>query len=179
MTCRICLEPDNLISICGCKGTSEFVHRECILHWIKIKKNKTCELCQQYLQIEEPKPALKIEPYIINTIWLLFGYFISCLHGLLLWRHVKSYKGEFFSVVLLSLLTNVIIGVMYVYSFWCTYLLKRIAIATWSLCFLIFSVTCMKVNHTSFCIDVVIDYTITSICFIILIIITIIKQYNI
>ena len=68
MTCRICLEPDNLISICGCKGTSEFVHRECILHWIKIKKNKTCELCQQYLQIEEPKPALKIEPYIINTI---------------------------------------------------------------------------------------------------------------
>ena len=30
MACRICLEPDNLISVCGCSGTMKFVHKECI-----------------------------------------------------------------------------------------------------------------------------------------------------
>lgn len=61
--CRICLEessnlePSNfLIHPCGCKGTAEFVHSECLIKWIKKstwRKSKgkdenfiLCEMCK-------------------------------------------------------------------------------------------------------------------------------------
>ena len=45
MTCRICLEDYETISVCQCKGTQGFVHEECIQKWIDISKNDYCELC--------------------------------------------------------------------------------------------------------------------------------------
>ena len=50
--CRICLdsneEDDNkLISICNCKGSLEYIHRDCAIKWIKERNgNYTCELCK-------------------------------------------------------------------------------------------------------------------------------------
>lgn len=50
--CRICLESHgNLISVCACKGTCEFVHEECIVEWIQQfpeehEKYKNCEICK-------------------------------------------------------------------------------------------------------------------------------------
>ena len=36
--CRICYESsEKLISICGCTGTIQYVHEECILNWITRK----------------------------------------------------------------------------------------------------------------------------------------------
>ncbi|KAI3930634.1 hypothetical protein MKX01_037080 [Papaver californicum] len=37
--CRICLETDgrDIIAPCKCKGTSKFVHRECLDHWRAVK----------------------------------------------------------------------------------------------------------------------------------------------
>lgn len=49
--CRICLETDNLndfISPCKCKGTSKFVHRECIMKWINTNlDNDNSKFCNQ------------------------------------------------------------------------------------------------------------------------------------
>lgn len=45
MACRICLEPDDLISVCACRGTQGFVHRDCVQRWIDMKGNDCCELC--------------------------------------------------------------------------------------------------------------------------------------
>jgi len=44
-TCRICYEPGNLEDICECRGSLQFVHRECIHHWIEVSNRRTCELC--------------------------------------------------------------------------------------------------------------------------------------
>ncbi|MBA0635312.1 hypothetical protein Godav_026117, partial [Gossypium davidsonii] len=37
--CRICLETDgrDFIAPCKCKGTSKYVHRECLDHWRAVK----------------------------------------------------------------------------------------------------------------------------------------------
>lgn len=52
--CRICYEceGDNLLSPCGCKGTMEFAHKDCILEWI-IERNgeRVCEICKQQYDI--------------------------------------------------------------------------------------------------------------------------------
>ena len=45
MTCRICLEPNDLISVCNCDGTSKWVHEECIKKWVSIRRRDTCEIC--------------------------------------------------------------------------------------------------------------------------------------
>lgn len=47
MICRICLEPDELVSVCACRGTQGFVHKKCIQQWVDLKPSKTCELCLQ------------------------------------------------------------------------------------------------------------------------------------
>lgn len=43
--CRICYEPGNLISVCKCAGTIEYVHFECLAKWIAVSGRTTCELC--------------------------------------------------------------------------------------------------------------------------------------
>ncbi|KAG8092164.1 hypothetical protein GUJ93_ZPchr0012g19316 [Zizania palustris] len=37
--CRICLETDgrDFIAPCRCKGTSKYVHRDCLDHWRAVK----------------------------------------------------------------------------------------------------------------------------------------------
>ena len=62
MTCRICLEPDNLVSVCACRGTQGLVHQECVQRWVDLKPSKTCELCLQpydpvYVQVPEELDA--------------------------------------------------------------------------------------------------------------------------
>lgn len=47
MTCRICLEPDDLVSVCACRGTQGLVHKECVQRWVDLKQIRTCELCMQ------------------------------------------------------------------------------------------------------------------------------------
>lgn len=50
--CRICLESDeigNLISPCNCRGSSQWVHTECLNEWrntnINTRSNRQCEIC--------------------------------------------------------------------------------------------------------------------------------------
>ncbi|RWV97418.1 hypothetical protein GW17_00039793 [Ensete ventricosum] len=42
--CRICLETDgrDFIAPCKCKGTSKYVHRECLDHWRAVKVSVYC-----------------------------------------------------------------------------------------------------------------------------------------
>jgi len=62
--CRICLdsseEEDNkLLSICECKGSIKYIHRKCVMKWIKERNGNTrCELCKT----KYDKEKLKINP---------------------------------------------------------------------------------------------------------------------
>ena len=61
MTCRICLDEDNLenlIQPCDCTGTAAYVHEECLLNWLKVSKRTDCEICKfEYdtVEVEEKK----------------------------------------------------------------------------------------------------------------------------
>ena len=53
--CRICYEPDNLVSVCKCTGTVEYVHLECLQKWISVSGATHCELCgSEYTVFIEP-----------------------------------------------------------------------------------------------------------------------------
>lgn len=76
--CRICLEEDeeNLISPCDCKGSCEFVHKECLMEWISQDDRTECEICKsefKYTMVEENKQQQII--YATNFIlWVIIGY---------------------------------------------------------------------------------------------------------
>lgn len=47
MECRICLKSDELCqNFCNCKGTIQWIHRECLIRWIITSKNTSCEICK-------------------------------------------------------------------------------------------------------------------------------------
>ncbi len=50
-TCRICYDDDpkkTLISPCQCSGTMQYVHRECLLEWLKNSpRSHRCEICHE------------------------------------------------------------------------------------------------------------------------------------
>ncbi|OAY71133.1 hypothetical protein ACMD2_25411 [Ananas comosus] len=57
--CRICLETDgrDFIAPCKCKGTSKYVHRECLDHWRSVKEGfafSHCTTCKApyYLRVQ-------------------------------------------------------------------------------------------------------------------------------
>jgi len=54
--CRICLEQDGeLIAPCGCQGTLQYVHRDCVTRWAFESASLRCELCRQPYDLRETK----------------------------------------------------------------------------------------------------------------------------
>ena len=84
MTCRICYEPDKLISVCNCKGTTVGVHVECIQKWINISKHVKCEICHglyKYPGLTFPKSDEQLRTEKVTFISLILGM----IHGITLW----------------------------------------------------------------------------------------------
>ena len=68
--CRICLEADevaNLITPCNCRGSSQWVHQECLNRWrntnINSNSGRQCEICLFNYIINNDEPR---ETFIIN-----------------------------------------------------------------------------------------------------------------
>ncbi|CAK9216813.1 unnamed protein product [Sphagnum troendelagicum] len=85
--CRICLESesltpgDELIAPCMCKGTHQFVHRDCLDHWRSVKEGfafSHCTTCkaQFHLRLELPEDyswrQLKFKFFVTRDIFLVF-----------------------------------------------------------------------------------------------------------
>lgn len=72
MTCRICYEPDNLVSVCKCNGSVKWVHVECIQKWIDISQRRYCELCHEPFEhgLLKLPPAFNV--YYVETVALGF-----------------------------------------------------------------------------------------------------------
>ena len=84
--CRICLdsseENDNkLLSICECKGSIKYIHKECAMKWIKERNGNTrCELCKT----KYDKEKLKINPIEKFKILLFYKERLSLILGIIL-----------------------------------------------------------------------------------------------
>lgn len=49
MACRICLEDDDsgeLLTVCDCSGSCQYVHQQCLQKWIDVSHQTHCEICQ-------------------------------------------------------------------------------------------------------------------------------------
>ena len=139
--CRICLDSDNqdnLISPCRCKGTSEFVHKECIMNWINIndsenvENTKRCNQCTYQYKFKNYQIKNKylnflcittlknrFISFLFNFLILLFFSLINYISGIynLIEKnfYIISYFKEF-GIVLSSALSYSIIGIFILYN---------------------------------------------------------------
>ncbi|KAL9229717.1 hypothetical protein vseg_005153 [Gypsophila vaccaria] len=81
--CRICLETDgrDFIAPCKCKGTSKYVHRECLDQWRSVKEGfafSHCTTCKApyYLRVHAPANrkwrTLKFRFFVTRDILFIF-----------------------------------------------------------------------------------------------------------
>ncbi|MCD7447359.1 hypothetical protein HAX54_027836 [Datura stramonium] len=80
--CRICLESDGMdfIAPCKCKGTSKYVHRECLDQWRAVKEGfafSHCTTCKApfYLRVTDLQRkwrTLKFRFFVITDIFFIF-----------------------------------------------------------------------------------------------------------
>jgi hypothetical protein len=74
-TCRICLEPGELLQPCDCK--TSYVHKECLLKWLNTSRRTNCEVCLFEYNIKLNKPPLLLFSYdpILNRNIIILGIF--------------------------------------------------------------------------------------------------------
>ncbi|KAL6223002.1 hypothetical protein ACLB2K_006392 [Fragaria x ananassa] len=81
--CRICLESDgrDFIAPCKCKGTSKYVHRECLDHWRAVKEGFAfahCTTCKAPYHLRVHQAAdrkwrtLKFRFFVTRDIIFIF-----------------------------------------------------------------------------------------------------------
>jgi E3 ubiquitin-protein ligase DOA10 len=57
MECRICLEDNDqytMVRPCACRGTAEWIHRECLLRYLEVYPTGVCHVCKQSMFHQEP-----------------------------------------------------------------------------------------------------------------------------
>lgn len=78
--CRICLEEQNenndLINPCECKGCIKYMHKSCLLSWIRKTKKLNCEICMS--RYRNLKVVTTYQPTFLDFIsrepqWILIG----------------------------------------------------------------------------------------------------------
>jgi len=57
MQCRICFEEGgDLLTPCRCRGTSAYIHRDCLLEYIRHYPDRICRVCQcPFLHVTDPR----------------------------------------------------------------------------------------------------------------------------
>jgi hypothetical protein len=83
--CRFCLDSQNaadnpLRSPCECKGSSQYVHRDCLQQWrnttVVDKYRRVCQLCHAPFEAEYRWP---VEPFSVGSAILTYEYSSSML----------------------------------------------------------------------------------------------------
>ena len=113
MSCRICYEDTNLISVCGCEGTHKYIHLHCVQQWVNISHKNECELCQQPFKHNDLKFIVRTPPPRDHSI-LFFVGLLGMIHGTITWLSLfeKHAIGLFFLETLIcQLILNVIVYV--------------------------------------------------------------------
>lgn len=104
--CKICLEThsdhemDFLISPCNCKGSMQYVHRECLRRWRYFKRNQklinSCDQCtHEYEVVDEFIPRGNLVSFLSIVFLILSIYSIHYIIHTLLEAYVYTYKVYF------------------------------------------------------------------------------------
>ncbi len=84
LTCRICYEPDNLISVCKCNGTAAGVHFDCIQKWILISRRTQCEICHEVYRYHKLRFVKSLDELRIKKA-VIITFLLGMVHGITLW----------------------------------------------------------------------------------------------
>ena len=79
---ELCLEEsDDLICVCGCKGTAQYVHKECIEQWINRfpvnhPNHNKCQICNQNYNFDLIGEVRFNHCYERNVLTFIYIFFI-------------------------------------------------------------------------------------------------------
>lgn len=80
-TCRICLDESanryDFIAPCNCKGSAQFVHRECLDKWRSAREDKAFSKCTECLREYKLISRVKCDGSSKNTRRLRYCYYIT------------------------------------------------------------------------------------------------------
>lgn len=69
MQCRICFEPNRLISPCLCRGSVGYIHKECLEKEIEHTGNPRCSICKfPYFEIKKTRIRKGLEFITISIV---------------------------------------------------------------------------------------------------------------
>lgn len=94
--CRYCYETNgNFISICKCKGSIKWVHRNCAERWITLKQDTKCPICFSEQQVQ------LIRRNLFDYIWDIMNIEMLKIHleiflRILLFIVIYTFAIEFF-----------------------------------------------------------------------------------
>ena len=117
--CRVCFEDeadaDKLITPCRCKGSSKFIHRECLKTWLMSQMRERlearCEVCKYLFNVEikeikkcDPRTSIKTNPHFICyfcTLLLIIAILVVILMMIIQKKYVDPKKnvGYFIGVL--------------------------------------------------------------------------------
>ena len=92
-TCRICFEEEEasaLLSPCACAGTSQYVHSECLLLWIRTSRRIRCEVCKRPFRLPEELP-LHVDALLYRLVSNPFLHIFAQYLFVVFLRPVKTY----------------------------------------------------------------------------------------
>ena len=92
-TCRICFDEEEasaLLSPCACAGSSQYVHSECLLLWIRTSRRIRCEVCKVPFRLPEELP-LHVDTLVHRLVSNPFLHIFAQYLIVVLLRPVKTY----------------------------------------------------------------------------------------
>ena len=105
--CRICLEEDDkkYISPCLCKGSSKYIHIECLNQWRNmnihnIEKKNSCEICKYKFKFKNNVTINYLKYKIFNKYYLIRLLFLWFFSMVIIWFEVNT---DFFLIRTLTL----------------------------------------------------------------------------
>ena len=88
-TCRLCFDDgvpgETLCSPCNCRGSSEHIHKACLLQWINVSGRTSCEICKTDFPLRmdvkerECLPSSCAHRLIVNPFFHIGIQYLSCV----------------------------------------------------------------------------------------------------
>ena len=119
--CRICFEDepdaDKLVTPCRCKGSSKYIHKECLRTWLisqmKERLEGRCEVCKYLFNVEvkeikkcDPKSSIRTNPHFVcyfATLVLSIGILVAILMMIIQKKYVDPGKNVGYFIGVLSI----------------------------------------------------------------------------
>ena len=122
MACRICLEDGDsgeLLTVCNCSGSCQYVHQQCLQQWIDVSHHTHCEICQApytHTYVSPSRPSTNAQASTIDKCPCVVLTTVTCalIHAVLI--VLESWRGYAFvyDMLVLCILFNA-----YHVTIWC------------------------------------------------------------